>query len=85
MARENKDDRCFEWIGRFVHAFEKEWDELIGWYGGNTKKAHEWMAFAALRGDRRNALQLARFVDALLPNGSGGVCLTVGFFDPSAN
>jgi hypothetical protein len=56
-----KDDRCFEWMERFVRTLETRWDTLIEWYSQDLKehKALQWVCFGALRGDEKLALQAA--------------------------
>jgi hypothetical protein len=38
VARRLKDERCFEWMERFVRAFETQWKPLIDWYSTNKNQ-----------------------------------------------
>jgi hypothetical protein len=57
-------EKGFEWMERFVHTFQTRWDELIAWCqkDGRAGKALEWMCFAAVHGDQKQALEAARYV-----------------------
>ncbi len=51
------DERCAEWMERFVCTFEAHWSTLIDYYKKqrNTTKWLEWICFAAMRGDGKCA------------------------------
>jgi hypothetical protein len=55
--------RSYQWMERFVCAFETHWDRLIQWYDtdSNEAKSLEWRCFAAAHGDRTQAMAAARY------------------------